>query len=227
MFNRLGRDLARLFGRDGASDDDHGSTRRALPPGDVSLLIPPTRVEELVSTVRRIHELLESHDADFTDVRAQLGTIGRLGETATELRRQGATMNETLAEHADRSRRSSESSQALTQRIGDSLVGQADAVMAMQQQVDALVRTLGGLSEDLDRLRISLAEVSGHGAKSSTALVALAESQSRRELESWARTRVAQRVIIALLSITTLCAIVAAAGAAVVGWVALSGTSAS
>ncbi len=220
MFNRLGRDLARLFGRDATRGEEREASRRALPPADDSLHEAPSTVEELASTVRRIHELLESHDTDFADVRTQLVTISRLGEIATELRRQGATMNETLAEHADRSRRSSESSQALTQRIGDSLVGQADAVVAMQQQVDALVRTLGGLSEDLDRLRMSLAEVSGHGAKSSAALVALAESQTRRELESWERTRLAQRVIIGLLAVTAFCAAVAAAGAAVSGWIA-------
>jgi hypothetical protein len=82
----------------------------------------------------------------------------------------------------------------------------------VQTQVDSLARTLGGLGEDLDRLRGSLSEIALHGARSTDALLSLADSQARRETELLAQFAGWKRWTLLIASLGALGALVTAGG---------------
>lgn len=181
-------DLRRFFGR-GAKGDAGGAgiagNAHALPPGsgeDAAAM--RLAAEQIVSELQR-------ERAALTALGEALAPLPRIAEGVGEVRRHAVVIHETFAQHADRSQRSAEAMNGLLERVGDSLVGQAETVGQMHEQVNLVVRTVGTLGDDLDRLRASLGDIAEHSAKASSTLAQLAERQIEREermlgeMQSW------------------------------------------
>lgn len=171
-------------------------------------ILAPDPAEELRATLDRLAGGMERHLAreedSWNQVRSALMPLERIGDALGELRRTSVTLNETLAEHADGTRRASESTQSLLERVGDSLVSQADVVAGMHQQVDGLVRSFGALGEDIDRLRASLTLIAENSGRSAATLSELIHEQSRRDTELVREIRGFRTVTAALLALVLL-----------------------
>lgn len=166
-------------------------------------------LDSLRTAITRLAEQLDRQQLGTNDVAAALEPLPRLAESLGDLRRQGVAINETLAEHAERSHRAAEQANSLLQRVGDSLVGQGDVVVGVQQQMDALVRTFGGLGDDLERVRASLGEIAIHASKSAATLTGIAERQQAREERVLRLVRTFGIWCIGLLLVTAGAAVVA------------------
>lgn len=211
FFARGGQQPAHQPGRSA-----HDAANGPLSPAAAPLVAPlPSVGEELRAAIVKLVEQLDRQQLGTSDVAAALEPLPRLAESLGDLRRQGMSINETLAEHAERSHRATEQANSLLQRVGDSLAGQGDVVAGVQQQMDALVRTFGGLSDDLERVRGSLAEIATHASSSATTLAGIAERQQAREERVLSLVRTFGIWVVALLLI--------AAGAAVTGVVIVAG----
>jgi len=218
--------LRRIFGgghsSSGSGVREWGTIQSGEGPGTlprVATSIPAIDpAEELRGAIERFAERMEGHAARdgalLTEVRGSLEPLSRIGDALGELRRSAITLNETFAEHAESTRRASEGSHSLLQRVGDSLVSQADVVAGMEQQVDGLVRAFSSLGEDLDRLRSSLTEIAEHSGKSAASLTSLVEEQARRdsalvqEIRSFRRWTAGLLVALVLLGTVILVAVV-------------------
>ncbi|MFO0873298.1 MAG: hypothetical protein U0575_04930 [Phycisphaerales bacterium] len=226
------RGIRRFFGGGGRGDGlgpdrrrqepGHGDARSSAIDGGAALAAPlapalpaHAAADELRAAIVRLTEQIERQQLGATDLAAALEPLPRFGEALSDLRRQGVTIGETLADHTERGRRSAEHSHALLQRVGDSLVGQAEVVANVQQQMDALVRTFGGLGEDLDRLRASLGEIATHAATSASTLATLADRQQRREEELVASLRSWRGWSLAILSVIAVAAVAGVVVAAI------------
>ncbi|HMN96354.1 MAG TPA: hypothetical protein PKC43_08595 [Phycisphaerales bacterium] len=177
-------DLRRFFGRSPKATAIDGSAP-ALPPGEAdSGAALRLAAEEIVAELRRERDALAA-------LGEALAPLPRIAEGVGDVRRHAVVIHETFAQHADRSQRSSEAMSGLLERVGDSLVGQAETVGQMHEQVNLVVRTVGTLGDDLDRLRSSLTDIAEHSARASTTLSQLAERQIEREerligeMQSW------------------------------------------
>lgn len=174
-------------GRRGQDQLSTGGTQVANGglPRVAAPILAPSPAEELRMAFDRLSVQLEGHlgreAGALEELRTSLEPLGRVGESLGELRRSAITLNDTLSEHAEHARRSAEGTQSLLQRVGDSLVAQADVVGGMQQQIDGLVRTFATVGEDLDRLRASLGQIADHSSRSAGSLVELVEHQSLRD----------------------------------------------
>jgi hypothetical protein len=206
--------IRRMFG---GGRNAQSASNGPLPPAAAPIVVASTATAAATPTLVELKSVLDQlsarleRDADgLAELRSTLAPLATLPESVTEVRRSAMTLNETFAEHAERSRRSSDGSNALLQRVGDSLMGQAEVVGGLQEQMEAMVRTFGGVGEDLDRLRASIGQVAEHGGRSANSLSELVESQSRRELALADELRHFRAWILGLLAVIAVAVVVAA-----------------
>jgi len=164
----------KFFGGRNEHDDQH-----ALPSPEAADAVRTVR--ESADLLRRLVQSLEAREVTTKAALSNLDSMPKVVESVADLRRHAAKVVEALGEHADGARHHGEAVEAALHRMHESLGSQVDAMVGATDRIEVIVRTVGGLSEELERLRGALAEIAATGARSSDALRGLAESGRRRE----------------------------------------------
>jgi len=203
-------DIRHFFGR----RHDRSDARAALPAADAESAVRSVR--ESAELLRRLVDSLESREETTKKAMSHLEDLPKAVESLGDLRRHAAKVVEAVGEHAESARQHGEAVESTLGRLHETLGGQVDAMVGATDRIEVIVRTVGGLSEEIERLRGALAEIAATGARSSDALRGLAESGRRREEVFLERVAAWQWWTTSLLGLAALGSLGAAIGVLII-----------